>query len=1196
MNEQPVNGTHVATAVPQEQQQHRIISPNLHHPQEFKAAKPTTIATTTKNLPDLQKELATLERVRNRLVSTPNQDLPKVLNALLPKLLSRINETASFCVAAAVAGGGNDDDSEAQADVAIAISSETTAISTTTHNNNNDHDKAVTEIRLGMMDHLRGMFLHLRERIQLHPAIVAGDNAMWIHSLWQAVIIPDVNNASTTESTTTTRTTMEVKESNPQQQQQQSHHHHHPETIYLVLLLLEQAHASCARPNDDDDVYHSNKNDKYNNSATNHSFLVPLIRLLDQLHADMLQMMGPELREEPTPAAPSSSLSLSSVRQENWTRAGWMVIDEICQAAGIPVILDFDRDGVDLLVTSGDNSSPQKKKLDWTQTESAPAAAPEIVEAVRSSSFHGNGIFHLLQDIMLFHPNEQQQYNHGGLGAAGVERMQYRRRPQDDMLNQRHGSVEEPRARLLLQRQHQQQQQQRQNAGHGARPVRFRQRARHTQNGHWTDSELTYLRHIKLACMRYAVWPIKQGLLSPEKALLFCAIHANVNTRHGKIAADYMWQRVGGRKLVKLGQRFVNPKPPPCPLSNATSLIAIVVGEAKAVSVLEKTPGGTLALPWIGKLTKHVSMQRSPLAATDALRVLEYLSECINLTTETPTDALRLFVELALAVPELLHQQNYQDEQIMTVDPASARLSPGLRWMTHMWYLLFHNYALSSDHNDSYAEWVTFLQNQCWDASIAVVSKVNDDDDRRLHASRWRRVNRHTTARLIYENRRQMGQRSAVLTDCIRTRSEAYEMFGRLIRTRSIRTESGAIDFGPLITLMKCLANDNHCDVHKNLRDAAKKSTLVYKKEAESIVMEHQESRRLINALLFPLIGAATSTNQAARELAVMVTNDVLAKLDLLPARHLCAFLTQDTAPAVRDMAKKALKTFDLPTEDLAKGINVEFLGIQSEVLRDDLLSRMSLISSTVGVSPDAAFFLLQKGCFSVTETVAALQSDSETFVKDCGVENRLLNRNRSSRLLKQSRTSVENICEICYETVSESKMFGLPCDHHFCLDCWKDCIDAAFADGKVDMEMLKCPQHQCREHVTRDDVATLSPQRLFSFDEAILEIFVQRCPEYSFCPGPDCTAVARLGVDLSASKNHPASCTHCQTIFCFQCGSTPHRPASCEIVKRYETIMQEFKELEHIMKECPNCNVRIQKNGGCNHVRDLIDYESFYI
>ena len=89
-----------------------------------------------------------------------------------------------------------------------------------------------------------------------------------------------------------------------------------------------------------------------------------------------------------------------------------------------------------------------------------------------------------------------------------------------------------------------------------------------------------------------------------------------------------------------------------------------------------------------------------------------------------------------------------------------------------------------------------------------------------------------------------------------------------------------------------------------------------------------------------------------------------------------------------------------------------------------------------------------------------------------------------------------------------------------------------------------------------------------------LFHIYKNRCP----APGCGFIAVGR-GVD-------GVTC-HCSLDYCLKCQRPWHQPAPCELVQKWEEKHMDHSQEWLIIntKPCPNCNRRIEKNQGCNHM-----------
>ncbi|CAH8518887.1 unnamed protein product [Dicrocoelium dendriticum] len=165
--------------------------------------------------------------------------------------------------------------------------------------------------------------------------------------------------------------------------------------------------------------------------------------------------------------------------------------------------------------------------------------------------------------------------------------------------------------------------------------------------------------------------------------------------------------------------------------------------------------------------------------------------------------------------------------------------------------------------------------------------------------------------------------------------------------------------------------------------------------------------------------------------------------------------------------------------------------------------------------------------------------------------------------------------------------LYGLSCGHRFCAGCWSDYLCTQISEG-FSME-IRCMAVSCNVLVPEDFLLSLlkgSPLR----DKYLTFIFhrmVMSHPSLRFCVGADCSVVICA---LEPPKARRVFCSRCDTSFCFVCGEPYHAPTSCDIMKRWIVKCHDDSGTATYMaahtKDCPECHVCIEKNGGCNHMQ----------
>jgi ariadne-1 len=174
--------------------------------------------------------------------------------------------------------------------------------------------------------------------------------------------------------------------------------------------------------------------------------------------------------------------------------------------------------------------------------------------------------------------------------------------------------------------------------------------------------------------------------------------------------------------------------------------------------------------------------------------------------------------------------------------------------------------------------------------------------------------------------------------------------------------------------------------------------------------------------------------------------------------------------------------------------------------------------------------------------------------------------------------------CEICFRVLLSSTMTGLECGHRFCTQCWREYLTTKIMEEGVG-QTIACAAHRCNilvddatvMRLVRDTKVKLKYQRL------ITNSFVQCSSLLRWCPSPDCNNAIK--VHYLEARPVTCKCTH---TFCFACGKNWHDPVKCHLLRKWMNIYSDLRTFNWIAvntKECPNCNVSIEKNGGCNHI-----------
>ncbi|KAF6039830.1 ARIH1 [Bugula neritina] len=175
--------------------------------------------------------------------------------------------------------------------------------------------------------------------------------------------------------------------------------------------------------------------------------------------------------------------------------------------------------------------------------------------------------------------------------------------------------------------------------------------------------------------------------------------------------------------------------------------------------------------------------------------------------------------------------------------------------------------------------------------------------------------------------------------------------------------------------------------------------------------------------------------------------------------------------------------------------------------------------------------------------------------------------------------------CEICFSTLPTTVMTGLECGHLFCEQCWSMYLTSKILHEGIS-ETISCPAHVCG--ILVDDATVMRlvrDQRVrLKYQHLITNSFVECNRLLRWCPAADCGRAIR--VNYVDSK--PVTCT-CGHRFCFSCAESWHDPVKCFWLKKWVKKCDDDSETSNWIaantKECPKCQVTIEKDGGCNHM-----------
>ncbi|XP_055676844.1 E3 ubiquitin-protein ligase ariadne-1 [Lutzomyia longipalpis] len=208
---------------------------------------------------------------------------------------------------------------------------------------------------------------------------------------------------------------------------------------------------------------------------------------------------------------------------------------------------------------------------------------------------------------------------------------------------------------------------------------------------------------------------------------------------------------------------------------------------------------------------------------------------------------------------------------------------------------------------------------------------------------------------------------------------------------------------------------------------------------------------------------------------------------------------------------------------------------------------------------------------------------DQEKFFRDAHVINPF-NKPNTVNKPKVKRSGTEE-CEVCFSQFPPSMMTGLECGHRFCTTCWGEYLTTKIMEEGLG-QSIACAAHGCDILVDDETVMRLvSDSRVkLKYQHLITNSFVECNRLLRWCPSADCT----YAIKVNYVDPRPVCCK-CKHVFCFECGENWHDPVQCRLLKKWIKKCDDDSETSNWIaantKECPKCNVTIEKDGGCNHM-----------
>ncbi|XP_033485307.2 E3 ubiquitin-protein ligase ARIH2 [Epinephelus lanceolatus] len=134
----------------------------------------------------------------------------------------------------------------------------------------------------------------------------------------------------------------------------------------------------------------------------------------------------------------------------------------------------------------------------------------------------------------------------------------------------------------------------------------------------------------------------------------------------------------------------------------------------------------------------------------------------------------------------------------------------------------------------------------------------------------------------------------------------------------------------------------------------------------------------------------------------------------------------------------------------------------------------------------------------------------------------------------------------------------------------------------------ISCMAQDCSLQMPEDFVLPLLPGEELKdkYRRYLFRDYVESHFQLQLCPGADCPIV----IKVQEPRARRVQCSRCSEVFCFKCRQMYHAPTDCATIRKWLTKCADDSETANYIsahtKDCPKCNICIEKNGGCNHMQ----------
>ncbi|RIA92139.1 hypothetical protein C1645_765838 [Glomus cerebriforme] len=175
--------------------------------------------------------------------------------------------------------------------------------------------------------------------------------------------------------------------------------------------------------------------------------------------------------------------------------------------------------------------------------------------------------------------------------------------------------------------------------------------------------------------------------------------------------------------------------------------------------------------------------------------------------------------------------------------------------------------------------------------------------------------------------------------------------------------------------------------------------------------------------------------------------------------------------------------------------------------------------------------------------------------------------------------------CTICCNDIpiADFTIFTTKCNHRICHACLLKHMNYLLnGKGKTNIECLTSDCHEIMEY---EDIKRVADKDLFErYDHLCFRQAIRKMPDFRWCKNPTCGSGQE---HFERDKAPIMICVACKEKTCYTHDVPWHEDRTCAQydLEKVTTEGATKDTIDRETKPCPECQIRIFKDGGCSHM-----------